>query len=197
MGRVIRVVPNLNDEVADLKASRKRDLIALKVSKYENVAYLEAEHRMLKKHRDLCQCSLLVSPLCENIECSENFKLCGYIMQPVCERCVNRYDINKNTLKKILNALYKLHTHKPKIIHGDPRLQNLIINGSDYFWIDVLPSVVVKQYNIYRDTQTLVKSILSGRLIDIDTFKDAMRIYSTDVSENNLNKLCELLSSHF
>ena len=43
----------------------------------------------------------------------------------------------------ILTALLRLHIHSPSIIHGDPRLANLIIGIDDsLFWIDLMRSQV-------------------------------------------------------
>ena len=49
------------------------------------------------------------------------------------------FENEKPSLKEVLMALYALHSHSPDpILHGDPRLPNLIITGKGLTWIDLL-----------------------------------------------------------
>jgi hypothetical protein len=184
-GRVIRVFPSVQTR------PRNVDLFALKVSKYENAAYIESEHYMLLKHKVLCGCEWLVHPMCEKIKTTKKETLCGYIMQPVGERCVCSEDINKKTLPLIVHALYALHSHKDPIIHGDPRLQNLIMKSNEsFFWIDVLPGKSATEHNFFNDLLTMLVSMFSlEKIKSSEEVQSKMHSYSKDCNEISLNEL--------
>ena len=72
----------------------------------------------------------------------ETSDLCGFLLQPVgsatCTRQMIFGDRKKPLLMEVVQALAGLHCHKPTpIIHGDPRLPNLIIFQETLIWIDL------------------------------------------------------------
>jgi hypothetical protein len=159
-GRVIRVVKD--DKL--FGNSRIRDVIALKVAQAESGHLLESEFNFMKKHRDSCECNLLAIPIGDSI--TQSASLCGYLMKTVGESHVSRNVAMKTTqnLNLVISALYSLHIHNPVIIHGDARINNLIVCGTNYIWIDFMVSessihdcVEISKAN---DMATLISSIL-------------------------------------
>lgn len=125
-----------------VKVSKGDTLLALKVVKKGNATVLATEHSILQKHYEGCSCSLVARPFSRVVETPG---LCGYLLGPVGRRCVSRELIESSEISTvdILTALLRLHIHSPSIIHGDPRLANLIIGIDDsLFWIDLMRSQV-------------------------------------------------------
>ena len=150
-GRVLRVKsPNGGDA-------------ALKVSLIANRVVLRREFELLSHHNKSCGCTLVVQPVSNFLQDDE---VCGYAMTPVGFSCVKRRELTDRFVSRVIDALYRLHAHNPVIVHGDPRLPNLIQRSqgaNELFWIDFaggslpayLPGAAIKD-----DIVILVRSIL-------------------------------------
>jgi hypothetical protein len=137
-GRVFRVLS------ANVGARpRLKDLLALKVVdtsvKHEP---LQLEFDRLRTHHDTCSnCTLLVRPVST---LSVSGSLAAYAMAPVGSA------LTRDVLRKpggpgvddVVRALQNLHVHAGGIVHGDPRLANLILVGQDLMWIDLVGSII-------------------------------------------------------
>jgi hypothetical protein len=208
-GRVYAVVKN----DANFPSVRKRDLCAMKVVNSDNISNICSEFQRIQQHQNNCGCNLIVKVLSES--CGENSSLCGYVMEPV------GISVKRSMLKgqadvkvgDVLNALYRLHTHTPNpIIHGDPRLANLLITNntteeqqnetnpepSTYLrWIDLFHTVSgdflmnVSAQKI-KDMRILVTSIL-GKQDILEEISNAIDQYGVATDEDSLQKLERLI----
>jgi hypothetical protein len=148
---------------------------ALKVALPENSNTLIREHKELKRHSAECGCKLLVKPS-DNC-CTLASGLTGYFMTPVGSECVKSEGLTTNMLKRVVWALYDLHTHKPLIIHGDPRLANIVVVkddplGESLVWIDVAATTWTHPSN--------TKSLITQ---DITILMDSACLYFDEFSE--------------
>jgi tRNA A-37 threonylcarbamoyl transferase component Bud32 len=151
------------------------------------------EHKILKNHRDQCNCNILVTPEGDSITVEKG--LCGYVMKPVGQYSAQHQlkdGIKKDLLKKILLALFALHTHKPPILHGDPRLPNLIVNtNGDYFWVDLMAATESAEglnYGIFVDMNKLIKNIFHDDDVKEDVKKTLLE-YSQSPNVQTLEGL--------
>ncbi len=128
-GRVIRVL-SVDGTSSALKLVRNTDV---------NLVLLKKEYRRLQQHTTNCDCGLIATSTSEFVVTPE---LCGFVLQPVGNATCTRqmiFEDKKPSLKEVLLALYSLHSHLPRpIIHGDPRLPNLIVTGDGLTWIDLM-----------------------------------------------------------
>jgi aminoglycoside phosphotransferase len=178
MGRVIKVV-QLNEV-----RPRKCNLLGLKIVKECDAHSLEGELALLRSLSKY-NCSSVVVPVSDNIICSSSTefpKLYGYLMEPVGESHVSRqYALDSvSTLSNVITALYRLHVHKPLIIHGDSRLPNLIMNKKSFFWVDLKPSVGLGIYSIANDMTVLISSIIGQDNLN-ENIKNMVNNYSINI----------------
>ena len=136
-----------------------------------NLARLRHEFSALSAHRDSCNCEWLVRPISE-LTLSESGAL-GYMMSPVGSGCVQRSELTKAgpLLRRVVGALHALHSHSPVIVHGDPRLPNLIHQeppSTQLFWVDLAIAelshniIQVYEYDAIKDgICILVRSIFN------------------------------------
>ena len=71
-------------------------------------------------------------------------------------------------LKRAVMALYGLHAHNPLIIHGDPRLANLIITDDDKLvWVDLSDTQLLSRdgnynYALRQDISIFIQSVVGA-----------------------------------
>ena len=155
--------------------------MALKVSDASNHKRLSIEHDKLLTHGNNCGCACVVRAMSEVVSVGG---LCGFLLAPIGQRCVSREMVLKSELPvlSVLTSLLQLHEHKPPIIHGDPRLANLII-GADakgLFWIDLTDSCTIECLSDVRilqgvDLRTLLESMIPQ--------KSEMLLFDEDIKE--------------
>jgi tRNA A-37 threonylcarbamoyl transferase component Bud32 len=138
---------------------------------------------------------LLVQP--KQFARTEN--LCGFVMSPVgTESCSRNLLIERRIqLKDIFHRLYSLHKHSPvPIIHGDPRLANLIISNDGLVWIDIMESRFEQSISYYfkDDMAKLVDSIEPG-LSKSDNVQVLLSAYGRSVCDNSLNNIVSELNN--
>ncbi len=189
-GRVYAVVKN----DVDLPSVRQRDLYAMKVVNSQcDLMGICAEFLRIRDHQVHCGCDLIVKICCN--KCVEYGSLCGYVMGPV------GISVNRSMLKRgigdILNALYRLHAHSPPIIHGDPRLANLLLISSDpvkFCWIDLFHTVFGEVLTDLKakDMRNLVRSIFGSDDLPSEIV-GAIDQYGQTCNEESLQALITLV----
>lgn len=194
-GRVVRVVSNASTR------ARRHEMLAMKfVQNAEgNMRDLRAEHRRLQEHAANCQCSLLAFPISDFVATPE---ACGFVMSPVGYATCTRHRVLENhdpPLEKVLMALNALHCHKPNpILHGDPRLPNLILTSEGLTWIDVRHSEVhadsISAGEFAFEMNTLVVSLFPSLKSHVDgDLHELIDEYGDNLSENSIAGLVQYL----
>lgn len=216
-GKVIKVLPRIiktqvsgdeenmmkktNSKFESLKISDKvnyssEDIQAMKIVDMEYITIVNHELDKLLTHRNNCGCDLIVTPLSDKL--AKNEVYCGYVMQPVGISTSTKLLQERSTITiaDMLFALYRLHIHEPMIIHGDPRLQNLLYvphydksnNISSYrlFWVDLMVSVIDlgnPVHSIMKDMTTLVTSIIGDKQCNSEEITSAIEDYSNTIKD--------------
>jgi hypothetical protein len=155
-GRVLKVHRRVKDGCVEGVLER----LALKVSLLGDIARLETEHSVLANHKKDCGCSLIVHPESEFLHTAH---LCGYLMSPVGVKPLQRNSLSNKHLKLAVRALHGLHSHNPIVIHGDPRLPNLILQLDEtVVWVDLFKShwKIGGAFSIASDIGILIESVL-------------------------------------
>lgn len=87
---------------------------------------------------------------------------------------------------KVAVALYTLHANK--VIHGDPRIDNVLLLDGEVKWIDFRESfTVTSKVSIRRDVTTLFQS-LGGQVLAVDLCVEAY------VNGPSAERLCEVVN---
>jgi hypothetical protein len=189
-GRVIRVLP-----LADTSLQvNEPDMYAMKFVQNinNNSTQLIQEHRRLYNHHKQCQCGLIATSTERLIMTQMN--ITGFVFGPV-GLTVNRafvFDGNKIYLKDILMALYGLHSHKPPIYHGDPRLPNLILHESKLIWIDLIEydtDANISSIEYARDMNILIKSLCPSLNMDNHNLCELIKAYSENPDAPSVGEL--------
>lgn len=92
-------------------------------------------------------------------------------MQTVGESTCNRDMVLKRrnpSLHSVLQALALLHRHQLPIIHGDPRLPNLLLCGQRLVWTDLFQEEMTTDFDPIEFSSDM--SILAGSLFPDITF---------------------------
>ncbi len=107
----------------------------------------------------------------------------GYLLAEEGDKIQEPYD---NALKtNVAVALHTLHSHD--IIHGDPRIQNVLMQGSTVKWIDFrCIERVTTKISRRRDVQILYESL--GGVVNLVT--EEIEAY---VNDPTVEKLCSVL----
>jgi hypothetical protein len=135
-------------------------------NKGSNSNQIWTEHYRLQEHVNACTCGSIAKPMSSSIMFTS--QLSGFTLGPVGYTCTREMIFEKKelTLGSVLMALFKLHRHSPNpIIHGDPRLPNLIVAGEKTLtWIDLmqcpsLESIAITPDLIANDMRILVMSL--------------------------------------
>jgi hypothetical protein len=160
-GRVLRV----------RRVNQVTEKLALKVS-YNNKE-LEIEHRLLREHAQSCGCHLLVQPRSDLLRTTH---LCGYVMTPVGIKSLHRNSLTDKHLKLAVHALFGLHSHSPIVIHGDPRLANIILRPDGCVsWVDLSKSqwnLDGLTFSISADIDIMIASVLGQFNTDTPGYND-------------------------
>ena len=77
-------------------------------------------------------------------------------------------------------SLYALHVGG--IVHGDPRLQNVIYYDDRIKWIDVCPTEHFSATEVFEDVRIIVKSFFSLELSEVAHLDELAYLYSSDIS---------------
>ena len=150
-GRVLRV----------RRVEQHTEKLALKVSLLNDAHRLALEHQLLKAHKNSCGCDLLVRP--QSDEIFQTTRLCGYVMSPVGVKSLQRSSLTDEHLRLAVQALHRLHSHVPPVIHGDPRLPNLIVlETGGLCWVDLSNSQWDQSnyFNLKHDIGIFIGSVL-------------------------------------
>lgn len=197
-GRVIRVLLKADGSTR----ARQRDVFAMKlVQKTEdNFRELRREHRRLQEHSTDCGCCLIASPTSDFAETSE---LCGFVMAPVGSATCTRqmvFEKKNPSLKEVLMALNALHRHEPhSILHGDPRLPNLIITSKGLTWIDLRHGELSAGSNISAgefalDMNILIVSLFPSLKTRVDKYlRDIIDSYGANPNPESIGALDDYL----
>eukprot|EP01038_Epipyxis_sp_PR26KG_P016541 gene16541-22582_t len=196
-GRVVKTVREYDD---------KYNFQALKIVDIEHIAIVDKELSLLLTHSDSCKCGDIVTPLSTVLVKNKFF--CGYVMEPAGISTCSKQLIRKKDIiiLDILKALRQLHAHNPIIIHGDPRLQNLLCLPSEnnhkqkLCWVDLMQSVFDirnPSENIKKDMTTLVKSIIGEDQCSASAISNSVIAYSEDISMETLNILADAVTLCF
>ena len=181
-----------------VKVLKSDTIMALKVVKIEHHNVLAAEHSLLASHSNNCTCSLLARP--ESIVV-ESGKLCGYLLTPVGKHCLSRDMVMNSTPSAllVLRALLGLHQHNPPIIHGDPRLSNLIVSSGpeeSLFWVDMMCSshVALEPSDLGIHFETDLKLLLTSMVpssdtVDLSELQLGINSYSEGPSESVIEEI--------
>ena len=98
-----------------------------------------------------------------------------------------------NQSRNIIERLYDLH--KLKVIHGDPRLPNILNFKSNLCWIDFRYGLPFTEDNIVTDVKILMHNLLGNNSEkEIESKTDTIKEYAQESLKNNENALKILLS---
>jgi len=195
-GRVIEVVSSIAENSSEAPSSIP---VALKLveNSPENRTNLCIEFDILRKHRDLCGCRLVVRPIGDNIV--EESGLCGFLMEPVGIGHLERHEVknSKKLLFRVLHSLFALHCHEPPMIHGDARLPNLIRLDEELFWVDFRYSKTESSSHYivgdkYSDMTTLVKSILGEKVLNEATLQNISE-YAKETTPSRVDEIVDAI----
>lgn len=205
LGRVMRLA------TIDSTGQQQLTNHAMKVTLESGEKELARERLRLKQHAEVCDCNCMVRP-CSDLLLTES--LCGYIMTPVGHSQVSQAQLKREKLAlfvKVGNALHRLHAHTPPIIHGDPRIHNIInsIPTADeeehggLFWIDLAKSPGVLSTDV-RDLSNelkfevgiLVESMCKGVSVG-DEVTRAIERYGDNPSREAMTAVMVLVASEF
>jgi hypothetical protein len=188
-GRVLRV-RHVNQDTEKL---------ALKVSLLTSSQELEIEHSLLSEHAQHCECTLLVRPQSSLLQTN---RLCGYVMSPVGVKSLHRSSLTDEHLKLAVHALFGLHSHNPVVIHGDPRLANIILRSDGCVsWVDLSQSRWKSgglTFSISADIRILIESVLGEFNTDTQGYNDLQNcctVCSRDITLDNYNALYVVLAA--
>ena len=120
-------------------------------------------------------CPDAVFPVVEDsykqIEMDDSIKCAGYLLQ--CQgRKINNAEMNQGTIKLVLSSLFALHAKN--LIHGDARLENILVHDGKALWIDFRVATLVSSehgrqldvYSLYESvTRKHVDNVLSSAII--------------------------------
>jgi tRNA A-37 threonylcarbamoyl transferase component Bud32 len=102
---------------------------------------------------------------------------------------------------EVVQALAELHCHKPNpIIHGDPRLPNLIIHDKSLSWIDLLMNfddihTPISAILFAGDMHILIESLFPQTKRHVDPRIDELvNVYSQNLDSDSIAKLVEYLT---
>ena len=175
----------------------------VKVCQFQHADRMESEFNIIKKHTDACGCNLIVKSVGESITTYDG-RLCGFKMLPLGKYCISREIVlgNIQQLKKVLFAMFSLHTHDPPMTHGDARLANLIVScdtAESLFWIDLFDMKHTNsdhmKFAVHKDITTLLNSIQND-ICSQDGVDDAIVRYSGDITERNLHTVVSVVSHY-
>ena len=167
---------------------------------------LSSERHRLKKHAEQCECSCMARP-CSELLLAEG--LCGYILSPAGLSQVTRLQLKqegKTIFLKVGQALHRLHDHNPSIIHGDPRIHNLINargeqGQTDLFWVDLADSPGTLSDNAAElsihfkcEVIILVESMWKG-MSEVPEIAASIEIYADSVTVYAMNVVMELAAT--
>ena len=194
-GRVIQVMRDSD--------GGQKEFFALKFVKATHSSSIQfrKEHQRLRYHTESCRCNKIVR-LSSVFE--ETTDLCGFLVQPVgCATC-NRemiFETRKLSLMEVVQALAELHCHKPNpIIHGDPRLPNLIIHDKSLIWIDLSMNfddihTAIPAFLFAGDMYILIESLFPQTKRHVDPRIDELvNVYSQNLDSDSIAKLVEYLT---
>ena len=131
------------------------------------------------------------------LELVETPQLCGYMMSPVGSTTCSREMISKThlSLNQVLMSLYSLHSHVPPIVHGDPRVPNLIVTENGLTWIDLMRAKICEWSTTSASLFAIDMNILVESLFPFhNTRKDeglneAISLYCKDPSPILINNI--------
>ena len=133
-----------------------------------NHAHLKLEFGRLRDHHGTCaDCNLLVRPV--SVAVATSGSLAAYAMAPV-GSALTRAVLSKQggpSVDEVVRALQRLHVHAGGIVHGDPRLANLIWVDQGLMWIDLVGSTIGvsgdggRAVLFQRDARCLAVSVLN------------------------------------
>ena len=129
---------------------RGRQKMALKILKSKSDAELEVGALQKAYAAELP----VVEPLCDAVHVMENGSY--FLMRPVGQQVTK--DFAQQNVRRILNTLHKLH--EAGHVHGDARIQNMIINSKkQLLWVDFLQTRGSFENSKIEDIKTLCKSM--------------------------------------
>ena len=129
---------------------------------------MEREHAQMLAAHERCP-ELVVKPLQYYEQLGEDGKVqfSAYTMEE-CGQAVTR-PFSSDKLKSLATALHGLH--KAGVIHGDPRVENIVSVGSALKWIDFYDSFISlgTNFTMQEDVNTFVRSVCGDdRLISLE-----------------------------
>jgi hypothetical protein len=160
-GQVIKIIVGLKGNDPE-----KEYLFMLKLQKQEDVAHL-------------------VFPIIEDSFRSgetRGVRFAGYLLAQVGEQLVN--PLSPDVKSALARSLCELHSHD--VIHGDPRIENVLILNGAIKWIDFrLSEMVTSKIDKRKDVEILLIS-LGG---NVATASEDIQAYLNDSCVDNLHRV--------
>jgi tRNA A-37 threonylcarbamoyl transferase component Bud32 len=143
-GRVFKVKTK-EDKAAALKV----------VCEHEHISLLWTESNNLQAASKSGVVAAVLKPSTEieYMDCKGAALLISPVGKPV-----ERSNLKKETVCEIVKSLFTLHSNGFQ--HGDPRLENLILDGEKYLWIDFMIFLQPLRFGWETDSRILSRSIL-------------------------------------
>ncbi|KAG2759235.1 hypothetical protein Pcac1_g28712 [Phytophthora cactorum] len=158
-------------------------ILALKVVEIRSVGRLHQEAKALTMARDT---GLTVSPVGELIETPDCAAL---LLSPVGESLPR--PTTRREVRNLFEMLWQLHENG--LAHGDPRVPNVILNGEERLWIDLVEVLDASPTLKQVDAEILTRSILEVDLsfsLDVEV-QQLIDDYGTSATQATLYRLAE------
>ena len=157
-------------------------IFALKIVEKSSARRLEREVTALKSAEHT---GLAVSCI-EEVKC---FKYGAAILLSPVGKSLS-LPLKTSEVKILFNLLWKLH--QEGLVHGDPRVPNVIIVEEKYLWIDLFEIMKASPSQRSWDAELLTRSILKIDKLDEELTK-LVEEYGENAIKENLEKLIEMV----
>ncbi|KAE8966323.1 hypothetical protein PR001_g28274 [Phytophthora rubi] len=169
------------------KVQQDRKELALKIVEVCSVKRLYQEKEALENAQDT---KLTVVPVGEVIEIRSGAAL---LLSPV------GHPLPRPTTQEEVQDLFRLlwQLHAKGLVHGDPRVANVIVSEGTCLWIDLVEVMKVSTILKQVDADILTRSILSlprPRSLD-PTLEKLIDNYGHSSTQENINQLAEAVWS--
>ena len=101
--------------------------------------------------------------------------------------------LTEHDVSILFDLLWQLHL--ADLIHGDPRVPNVILVGETYIWIDLVEPQKADPFLRYFDVELLTRSILSTKNLDEELSK-ATEEYGDNSIRETLDKLVKIVCKY-
>ena len=143
----------------------------IKVVIGNNSNFVEKEYNIMLNCQNREEIKSVVFPIIEGsyrdgFVCNRLVSYAGYLLS--CEgKKIIKTEVSEELQKQVVNCLWILHSNN--IIHGDPRLENLLILNNEVKWIDFRESEFITcKINKRRDVKILFESFKERLVTEVD-----------------------------